>query len=77
MSGHNIIQQLGETIAAYTGDADLKGMPLFVVSDAAPVEGTDAGWIWLSTAGDDASARLYLSDAPGSKTWAKVDTTDL
>lgn len=77
MSGHNIIQQLGDTIAAYTGDADLKGMPLLVVSDAAPVEGTDAGWIWLRTGGADATARLYLSDDPDSKSWAKVNATDL
>ncbi len=77
MSGHNIIQQLGDTIAAYTEDADLKGMPLFVVSDAAPVEGTDAGWIWLKTSGSDGAARLYLSDNPADKSWAAVDATDL
>ena len=75
MSGHNIIQQLGETLGGYVPNSgDLKGQPFVVVSGSTPSSG-DEGWIWLYTGGNDANARMYLKANTTTNTWVAVDAT--
>lgn len=74
MSGHNIIQELGQTLASYVGDADLQGIPLFVVNAAPPVDSTSpAAWLWLATNGNDGTTRLYVLANPSTPSWNALD----
>ena len=74
MSGHNIIQELGQTLASYVGDADLQGIPLFVVNAAPPVDGTSpAAWLWLATNSDSLTTRLYVLANRSTPSWNALD----